>query len=118
MIDWESIPIHLRCTCREKIDPRYPGGARWWKQQDLHARAGVSPEERSAHKDVPCRSKYLPVLLKTLDGREANSRELADILGISTAAVPAVVGGLSFGVPVYESKRLNETWFGILEATA
>lgn len=39
MQDWSMIPIYIRLTERNKIDPRYPqDDAKWWKMQDMAAR--------------------------------------------------------------------------------
>lgn len=39
MQDWSMIPLHLRCTERNKIDPDYPhDDAKWWRFQEKWAR--------------------------------------------------------------------------------
>lgn len=36
---WESIPLHIRCTERRKIDPTYPDDdATWWRLSERLAR--------------------------------------------------------------------------------
>jgi hypothetical protein len=117
-IDWQSIPMHIRCTGREKIDPRYPGSAQWWAQQDLRAKTGTMSDDRPAHTGNASKSKYMPGLLAATDGRETSVPELAEVWGILPKAVPSIVGSLSFSVPVYEGKEGNQKRFGLLGRTA
>lgn len=32
MINYQDIPLHIRCTNRHLIDPTYPGDNQWYKQ--------------------------------------------------------------------------------------
>lgn len=57
MIDWTHIPIHIRCTERNKIDPRYPlDDARWWRLTEQKAeRTGEKRAEPYARvPDIVC----------------------------------------------------------------
>ena len=108
-IEWENIPITLRCTCREKIDPTY-SPQNFWKLDPKSAGTNT------LRKTTESTSKYVPLIVNALRGRELTRAELADALGIRSDFVDGMLGGLSHNVLVYEVEGEGRKRFGLLES--
>lgn len=54
MQDWSMIPLHIRCTQRERINPDYPhDDAVWWQQAEAFAKWADRHRSASSYLNIP-----------------------------------------------------------------
>ena len=109
MIEWENIPITMRCTCREKIDPRYDPET-FWRIEPL----GGSPDHKVGRRHNVSRSKYVAAILAALEAGEATTAGLAKAMGVPNQHVYGILGGISDAAPIYERQDGGRILYGVL----
>lgn len=112
MIEWENIPITVRCTCREKIDPNYPSN--FWQFEPK----GNPYGQVSVHQGAETRSKYAQPIIDLLTQGEATVSELARHLGVRPVAISSLLGGLSHTLLIYEYQRDGRKYIGLLDGAS
>ena len=118
MIDYQSIPIHLRCTNRHLIDSDYDACA-YHGETDLRERdhdEGRPLAVGQATVTMSDKAHYLVQLLKAY-GELPTARLWRDLGLRNGMHLIAIVNNLMRHHPVYETKRNGETYYGILGIT-
>lgn len=93
------IPLHIRCTQRNRIDPGYPmDDAAWWRMEESKRDSSVGPGERAWTKAGS--QQELLEFIKESGG--ANTLEIGKHFGWGCDKTRTVVMGLSFEFPIYE----------------
>ena len=117
MINYQDIPIHLRCTNRHLIDPEYPGGIRFWHNAEVLA---DKDHTRSTAYHMPPRelSRNAKAMYNLMvEYGEYRNGAFAKKLGLTDTQVLAAINNMMAIYPVYETYRGNRVYYGILGVT-
>lgn len=118
MQDWSMVPLHIRCTERNKIDQSYPNDdAKWWKITEEVAERMGRGRIKEPYNGIP-----MPVLeyAKTLRGNRAEMAALAGACKVEVRDLEAGLRSLKRGAlkekkePKYEEMTegeiRNDSW--------
>jgi hypothetical protein len=117
MINYEDIPIHIRCTNRHLINPDYPGDAAFWRAVSMIEKRDRGTQ-RGYYRPPPALSETAKTMVNMMTKHGEYSRAaFGNQLGLSEGQINAAVSNMGFFYPVYQTNKNNRTTYGILGIT-
>lgn len=112
MIDYAHIPLHIRITGRNKIDPSYPSSdARWWELQELTAR---NAKARATNR--PQLNEFQQQIADyVMENSPVGAIELARHFGVPSSRIYTSIMGAASVYPIWEVEQRGLIIFGYLK---
>ena len=115
MLDYTDIPIHIRCTERYKIDPRYPGDHLFWKYHEWGAGSQEGWRSREGRGEPAVNEFHERGYQALLKNGTMSRSDFRRELGITDIAVGGLIMAMSFKYPIYQEDRGPNTFVGLLQ---
>jgi hypothetical protein len=117
VINYEDIPIHLRCTNRHLINPDYPGDNAFWRFVDVvakrdHARPNAYHAPKAQLSD---NAKAMVDIM--IERGEYPKTSFGKDLQLTEPQVMAAINNMGNFYPTYQTRKGNRVYFGILGIT-